>query len=128
MHVDNRAVAHGIAKRTIRGVSRQVLRRGFLLASVYDLEVEALWVPTKENAVDDALLQSEYNRIADLAPHLLHARCSLLQSGFLTYMNRDCHRWLPTTFGVGSPLQQDGPTTLGDPGFASSADWLGANT
>ena len=33
MHVDNRAVAHGIANRTIRGGSMQVLRRCLLLAS-----------------------------------------------------------------------------------------------
>ena len=48
MHVDNRAVAHGIANWTIRGGSMQVLKRCLLLASEYDLEVEALWVPTKD--------------------------------------------------------------------------------
>jgi len=68
-----------------------VLRRCFLLGSEYDLEVEALWVPTKENALADALSRSEYNRIADLAPPLLHPTCSLQQRGFLTYRNRDYH-------------------------------------
>jgi len=33
MHVDNRAVSHGIANGTIRGASMQVLRRCLLLAS-----------------------------------------------------------------------------------------------
>ena len=92
MHVDNRAVAHGIANQTIRGGSMQVLRRWLLLASEYDLEVEALWVPTKENALADALSRSEYDRIADLAPQLLHPTCNLQQLGFLTYRNRDSHR------------------------------------
>jgi len=91
MHVDNQAVAHGIANRTMRGASMQVLRRCLLLASEYDLEVEAFWVPTKENALAEALSRSEYNRIADLAPQLLHPTCSLQQCGFLTYRNRDCH-------------------------------------
>jgi len=50
----------------------QVLRRCLLLASEYDLEVEALWVPKKENVLAEALSQSEYNRIADLAPALIH--------------------------------------------------------
>jgi len=71
----------------------QVLRRCLLLASEWDLEVEALWIPsTKENALADALSRSEYNRIADLAPQLLHPTCSLPQRGFLTYRNRDSRR------------------------------------
>jgi len=56
MHVENRAVAHCIASETIREASRQVLRRCLLLASEDELEVGALLVPTKENALADALL------------------------------------------------------------------------
>ena len=37
MHVDKRAVAHGITSRTIRGASMAVLRRFLLLASEYDM-------------------------------------------------------------------------------------------
>ena len=55
MHVDNQAVAHGIANRIMREASMQGLRRCLLLASKYDLEVKVLWVPTKENALADAL-------------------------------------------------------------------------
>ena len=51
IHVDNRAVAHRIEKRTIRGDSMGVLRRCLLLATEYDLELNASWFSTKENAL-----------------------------------------------------------------------------
>jgi len=41
IHVNNKAVAHGISNMTIRGASMQVLRRCLLLASEYDLDLEA---------------------------------------------------------------------------------------
>jgi len=72
MHVDNRAVAYGIANWEICGASMQLFRRRWLLRSEYNLEVEALWVPTKENALANPLSPSEYNWIADLARELLH--------------------------------------------------------
>ena len=40
MHVDNRAIAHGMANRTIRGASMAILRRCMLLAAEFDLELE----------------------------------------------------------------------------------------
>ena len=67
-----------------------VLRRCLLLASEYDLDLEARWVSTRENALADALSRSQYDRIADLAPQLLQPTCNLQQRGFLTYNNRDC--------------------------------------
>ena len=90
IHVDNRAVAHAVSNRTIRGGSMNVLRRCLLLASEYDLDLEARWVSTRENALADALSRSQYDRIADLAPQLLQPTCNLQQRGFLTYNNRDC--------------------------------------
>ena len=41
VHVDNRAVFHALENRTIRGNSMDVLRRCLLLATEYDLEIEA---------------------------------------------------------------------------------------
>ena len=52
IHVDNRAVAYAVSKRTIwRGGSMNVLCRCLLLASEYDLDPEARWVSTRENAL-----------------------------------------------------------------------------
>ena len=41
IHVDNRAVAHAVFNRTIRGGSMNVLGRCLLLASESDLDLEA---------------------------------------------------------------------------------------
>ena len=41
IHVDNRAVVHAVFKGTIQGGSRNVLCRCLLLASKYDLDLEA---------------------------------------------------------------------------------------
>jgi len=92
MHIDNKAVVHGLKNRTIRGGSMHVLRRCLLLATEYDLELEAQWVSTKENTLADALSRLEYNRIADLAPQLLPPTCNLLDRGFRAYSKRDYHQ------------------------------------
>ena len=91
-HVDNRAVFHAIENRTIRGLSMDVLRRCLLLAAEYDLEVEAKWIPTKDNALADALFRFDYNRIANLAPQLIYPICSHRNLGYLTYNSRDSHQ------------------------------------
>ena len=41
VHLNNRAVFHALENRTIRGNSMDVLRRCLLLATEYDLEIEA---------------------------------------------------------------------------------------
>ena len=92
MHVDNRAVAHGLENQTIRGAPMDVLRRCLLLAAEYDLDVEARWIPTRENALADALSRFDYDRIANLASQLIYPTCNLRSRGFLTYSNRDCHQ------------------------------------
>lgn len=92
MHIDNKAVVHGLTNRTIRGASMDVLRQYLLLATEYDLDLQARWVSTKENALADALSRSECNRIADLAPQLLDPTCGLPKPGFGTYSNRDYHK------------------------------------
>ena len=89
MHVDNRAIAHGMANRTIRGASMAILRRCMLLAAEFDLELEARWIPTKENALADALSRFDYDRVTDLAPQLTYSISSLRNRGFLTYTSRD---------------------------------------
>ena len=88
-HMDNRAVFHGLENRTIRGATMDVLRRCLLLATEYDWEIEARWIPTKNNALADALSRFDYNRIANLAPQLIYPTCSHRNLGFLTYKNRD---------------------------------------
>ena len=70
LHTDNRCVAYGIAKRTIRAGSMEVLRRCVLLAAEYNLELEAEWISTNANALADALSRFDYKKITDLAPQL----------------------------------------------------------
>ena len=67
IHVNNRAIAHAVSNRTIRGGSMNVLHRCLLPASKYDLDLEARWVSSRENALADELSRSQYDRIADLA-------------------------------------------------------------
>ena len=87
-HVDNQAITHGIANRTIRGASMTVLRRCLLIAAEYDLELEGRWVSTKENALADALSRFDNIKITDLAPQLIHHRSFPLNLGFRTFTNR----------------------------------------
>jgi len=89
MHIDHRVVAHALSNRTIRGASIQVLTRCVLLATKYDIDLEIHWISTKENALADALSRFDYDRIADIAPQLVHANNNLRRHGFRTYANRD---------------------------------------
>ena len=92
IHVDNKVVAHALSNRTIRGGSMNVLRRGLLLASEYNIDLEARWISTKENSLADALSWQDKVRIANIAPQLLNPECNLLRPGFLTFSKRDSHR------------------------------------
>ena len=85
IYTDNRAVSYGIANRTIRGGSMSVLRRCLLLAAEYDLEIDTLWIPTKNNALADALSRFNFDKIANLAPQLIYPTFSLRDHGFRTY-------------------------------------------
>jgi len=89
IHTDNQVVAHGLTNETIRGAPMRVLRRCLLLAAEYDLDLEARWISTKDNALADALSCFDLNRIADLAPQLLAETCSLQSHGFLIYGSQD---------------------------------------
>ena len=91
IHVDNRTVAHGLENQTIQGAPMTILQRCLLLAAEHDLDLEARWIPTKENALADALSWFDYDRIANLASQLIYPTCNLWSGGFLTYSNRDCH-------------------------------------
>ena len=92
IHVDNQAVAYGLAKRTMRGAPMRVLRRCLLLAAEYDLDLEARWVSTTENALADALSRADYYRITNIAPQLLSPACNLQRHGLLTYKSQAYQR------------------------------------
>ena len=66
VHVDNQAVFHTLENWTIRGNSMDVLLRCLLLATEYNLEIEARWISTKENPLPDALSCFDYNWICNL--------------------------------------------------------------
>jgi hypothetical protein len=63
---DNEAVVTGINKKTIRGAAIGPLQHLLLLAAVLDVEIRATWIPTKENALADALSRFDLIRVARL--------------------------------------------------------------
>jgi len=67
----------------------QVLRRCLLLATEYDLDLQARWISTKENALADALSRFEYQKVADIALQLISPNSNHLRRGFQTFSNRD---------------------------------------
>ena len=89
IHIDNRAVVHAIANRTIRGASMQVLRRCLLLATEYDVDLQAKWISTKDNALADALSRFAFQKVANIAPQLTSPNSSHLRRGFRTFSSRD---------------------------------------
>jgi len=100
IHTVNRSVFHGLANGTIKGQSMPVLRRCLLLAAEYDIDIQTTWIPTKENALADALSRFDYDSIANLAPQPLFPTCSPRDFGFLTYSNRDSPQSRPIISGA----------------------------
>ena len=90
--VDNQPVVYGLANRTIRGVPMRILRRCLLIATAYDLDLEARWVSTTENALADALSCADYPRIANIAPQLIPPTSNLQRCELLTYRGQDCQQ------------------------------------
>jgi len=66
----------------------EVLRRCLLFATEYNLEIEAKWILTNENALADVLSRFDYNKITNIPPQLTYPTCSHRNHGFLTYNNR----------------------------------------
>ena len=85
IYTDNRAGLYGFANQSIRGRSMSVLRRCLLLAAEYDLEIDTLWIQTKNNTLADALSRFKFAKITNLAPQLIYPTFSLWDHGFRTY-------------------------------------------
>src|SRR5271169_56840 len=66
IHCDNDAVVKGVNKSTIRGAAIHPLQSLLLLAATRDIVVRATWIPTKENAIADALSRFDMKRLANL--------------------------------------------------------------
>ena len=116
VHTDNRTVAYGLARRTLRGVSMEVLRQCLLLATDQDLDLEVEWIPTKANAQANALSRFDLDKITDLAPQVIHPICNLQMGGWQTYSSQDFRQLPPTTSGAVLHYPHSGTTTLQVPG------------
>jgi len=128
IHIDNRAVAHGLGNGTIRGASMQVLRRCCLLTAVHDLALETQWISTKENALADALSRLDTQRITDMAPELIYPTCNLQQRGLLTFSNWNSQPRQPTISGGDLHLQHGVTTTNQGPDSPSFVPYLTCST
>ena len=63
---DNTAVVRGINKRTIRGAAIGPLQKLFLLAARRNIDMKAIWIPSKANELADALSRFNKEKIANL--------------------------------------------------------------
>jgi len=121
IHIDNQAVAYGLANGTIRRASMQAIRRCWLLTTEHDFEIQPRWISTKDNNLADAVSHLDVEKIGDLAPQLINPTCNLQKLGLLTFSNRDCHQPQPTISGAALPPPHGAITTCQGPTLPSSA-------
>jgi len=81
---NNTGVVCGINKRTIRGKAIEPLQTIFLLAARRNIEVTAVWVPTKSNALADALSRFELKKITNIGGQQLADSLPRRQSSRIT--------------------------------------------
>jgi len=63
---DNEAVVEGINKRSIRGATIHPPQTPFLLAAKRNIDVATVWVPSKANALADALSRFDMATVTNL--------------------------------------------------------------
>jgi RNase H-like domain found in reverse transcriptase len=63
---DNEAAVEGVNKRSIRGAAINPLQSLFLLAAKQNIDVVAIWVPSKDNALADALSRFDLDTVTNL--------------------------------------------------------------
>jgi hypothetical protein len=55
LHCDNEAVVAALAKGSIKGQAICPLRQIAMHIALHDIQLHCIWIPTKENALADAL-------------------------------------------------------------------------
>jgi len=70
LHCDNKAVVAALAKGSFKGQAISPLRQIAMHIALHDIELHCVWIPTKENALADALSRWDTEKIANLCPNL----------------------------------------------------------
>ena len=66
VHCDNEGVVNAINKKSICGPIINLLQILLLLTGLLNIDILAVWIPTAENAVADALSQHDFKRLTNL--------------------------------------------------------------
>ena len=69
IHTDNTATLSGLNKGSIRGPSMEPLRALLLLAATADIELQGVWLASKDNGLADALSRFNATSITNWCPH-----------------------------------------------------------
>jgi len=69
IHTDNAATLSGLNKGSIRGPSMEPLRALLLLAAAADIELQGVWLASKDNGLADALSRFNAASITNWCPH-----------------------------------------------------------
>ena len=66
VYCDNKAVVKTLKKRLIQGIAIQLLQIIFLIAALWNIKVDPIWISSKQNAMADALSRFDMKRVANL--------------------------------------------------------------
>ena len=81
IHCDNSAIVSGINSKTIRGPAIDLLKSLFLLTTLDDIEIVALWLSSQDNWIADALSRFNFDLITNLFPQFLDVSQRRRQTG-----------------------------------------------
>ena len=84
---DNTVVVDALNKHSVKGDSLQPLQSILLIAAVYDIAIQAFWIPSEENKVADAASRFDYKRLADLGLQVFHRQPSIQTSTLRRKLN-----------------------------------------
>jgi len=124
---DNTAIVDAINKTSIRGDAINPLQLILLTAALHDIEVNACWLPTKDNWIADALSRFNLKRLANFKLDLLFNLPRRESGTPMSTLRRRLHNYFgtdspqlqePLTMPLGEPMN-DSPSTTDIPPFQS---------
>lgn len=99
---DNSTVVDTINKKSMRGETIAILQLILLIAAIRDIELQAEWLPSEDNAIADALSRHQWDRLTVLCKQQGFSPTLLCNSMHL----RNYRRKLLSSFGTDSLLPQ----------------------
>ena len=110
IHCDNQTIVSAVSSQTTCGSTIDLLQALFLVTTLNNIKIQAMWLSSKDNWIADALSRFEFSKITNIFPQFLDSSNRHRHSGNpMSALKARLHN----SFGMLSPLLPDHSTKQG---------------